>query len=58
MEQTKLDVNELRRGFAHFVWVQKKKMQMNDRRKALSEVKEQVDREESKLSEQERKIKI
>ena len=44
-------MSELKKGFAHFVRVQKKRIKMDIRREALKLVKDQVDQEESKLSE-------
>ena len=43
LEQTKLNVSELKKGFAHFVRIQKKRIKMDERREALKEVKESVD---------------
>ena len=43
LEQTKLNVSEIKKGFAHFVRIQKKRIKMDERREALKEVKEQVD---------------
>ena len=40
LEQTKLNVSELKKGFAHFVRIQKKRIKMDERREALKEVKE------------------